>query len=87
MNYYEARVFEGLWYKCTLCDLKSRPSCSDSRATHGSPNMGRFVFVVLELLLFVAGSFSQGGGTSPDSRWLSGRYGHAQALHFCLQQL
>ena len=60
----EQRVFEGLWYVCTLCDLKTCPSCSDSLATYGSPNMGWFVFVVLELLLFVAGSFSLGGGTS-----------------------
>ena len=56
-------MFEGLWYRCTLCDLKTRPSCSDSPATYGSL-MDRFVFVVIELLLFVAGSFSLGGGTS-----------------------
>ena len=42
------------------CYLKTRLSCSDNPATYSSPNMGRFVFVVLELLLFVAGSFSPG---------------------------
>ena len=57
-------MFEGLWYRCTLYDLKTHPSCSDSPATYGSPNMGRFVFVVLEPLLFVAGCVSLGGGTS-----------------------
>ena len=50
-----------------MCDLKTRPSCSDS--PYGSPNMGRFVFVVLELLLFVACSFSLGGGTSRAHSW------------------
>ena len=54
----ERRVFENLWYRCTLCDLKTRPSCSDSPATRGRPNMGRFVFIGLELLLFVAASLS-----------------------------
>ena len=45
-----------------MCDLKTHLSCSDSSATYGSPNKGQFVFVVLELLLFVAGSFSPGRG-------------------------
>ena len=59
------------WYRCTLCDLKTRLSCSDSPATYGSPNMGRFVFVVLELLLFASGSFSLGGGTSRASQGIT----------------
>ena len=59
-------MFEGLWYRFTLCDLKTHPSSSDSSATYGSPYMGRFVFDVLELLLFVTGSVSLGGGTSRD---------------------
>ena len=49
-------MFEGLRHRCTFCDLKTHPNCSDSPATYGSPNMGQFVFVVSELLLFVTGS-------------------------------
>ena len=59
-----------------MCDLKTHLSCSDSPATHGSPNMGRFVFVVIELLLLlVAGSFSLAGepqGPTPGSFSLAG---------------
>ena len=73
-------VFEGLWYRCALCDLKTRLSCSDSPATFSSPNMGRFVVVVLELLLFVACSFSLGGGTS---RTHSGQSLALRALWTC----
>ena len=42
-------VFAGLWYMCMFFDLYSRPSCSDSPATYGSPSMG------LRGLLFVLG--------------------------------
>ena len=38
-NYHRTKVFERLWYKCTLCDLKIHASCSDSPATYASPNM------------------------------------------------
>ena len=39
VNYHRRSVFEALWYRCILCDLKTLPSCSDSPATYGSPNM------------------------------------------------
>ena len=68
-------MFEGLWYRCTFCDLKTCLHRFDSPATYVTPNMGWFVFVFLELFLFVAGSFSLGGepqGPTPGSFSLGG---------------